>query len=898
MKKRAGILFIFVFAIFAIIFFASGVRADTCPVAVQGGTSAGCHFFDELPFPEHTSLDTRFNCTGIDRNCYVCNSGYVWDSVSGNCFLPGGGTTITCGVNEAVTYNGCSGYYYNYSEPTSGQCLPSFNSTPLHDCILNSSSQYLCEHDPDQCYWVQNYASYLCNGFDESTCYSTPGCVVALTCSCPVGYSYQTNGTITSECSGNFSFSGWRCEYNIPPGIKSAPVCYGLTNTTTPVCESVEYCQWHELFGTGNCQLYQYPDCPTGCTITQTQQEFCLPNSPGICSDTDAPSINPSFNYINYTKQGTVSGAITGVNGTDSCSGNVLTEHYCDTLTNVGLTTTFDCMTLGSEFICSNGACVNTTSSITCNDPDGGLDYTVQTNVTTSDGGSGEDFCFQSSNWGVPTSTGDMLMEYYCSPGNSIASSSYACPTGCSNGACNAPTVTCNDPDGGLNYTAQTTVTTSDGGNGTDFCFQSSNWGTPTPTGDMLMEYYCSGNSIASSNYSCPAGCSAGVCLAPTTFWTDYTGQNPISSFTLAQYSNRPIRALVTGMISDGSPFQLTTTSGISTPSSVSATQSGNNTLSEVFNVTAGSVPGENNATYLVQGTSSMDPLNVTVVNNPNPNCGDGIVEPPEECDGTNLTGKTCITEGFTGGTLLCYSPGGPNACTFDTSQCTLPICNNNGICDVGETPGNCPDCTGPVTGCQIQGINLCGDYAGINSTNPSPEYACNADLCNVAPNTPPPAGPGQVDRCQWNATDSTCNKFIPITVNGKEVGSCVSKENPRTDDCSDGFLSYSWNSTWTWAQNNTGLIPHIAENCSEFGPGYVYNEEGNGLCHYDPNGDFAKCVPTGSATIACPAQVELSFFDWRNVVAAVLIIFVLYVLLMKDKKRKIKKSSKKSKKK
>jgi hypothetical protein len=45
--------------------------------------------------------------------------------------------------------------------------------------------------------------------------------------------------------------------------------------------------------------------------------------------------------------------------------------------------------------------------------------------------------------------------------------------------------------------------------------------------------------------------------------------------------------------------------------------------------------------------------------------CGDGTVDPNEDCDGTNLNGGTCVTAGFGSGTLAC-GPG----CRYDTSGC------------------------------------------------------------------------------------------------------------------------------------------------------------------------------------------------------------------------------------
>jgi hypothetical protein len=45
--------------------------------------------------------------------------------------------------------------------------------------------------------------------------------------------------------------------------------------------------------------------------------------------------------------------------------------------------------------------------------------------------------------------------------------------------------------------------------------------------------------------------------------------------------------------------------------------------------------------------------------------CGDGIIESPEQCDGADLDGTTCVKLGFSGGALSC------STCKFDTSSCT-----------------------------------------------------------------------------------------------------------------------------------------------------------------------------------------------------------------------------------
>ncbi len=61
--------------------------------------------------------------------------------------------------------------------------------------------------------------------------------------------------------------------------------------------------------------------------------------------------------------------------------------------------------------------------------------------------------------------------------------------------------------------------------------------------------------------------------------------------------------------------------------------------------------------------------------------CGNGVAEGTETCDGSDLGGATCQSEGFGTGTLLCNA-----ACTgFNTSNCQPPSSCNNGVLDAGE---------------------------------------------------------------------------------------------------------------------------------------------------------------------------------------------------------------------
>ncbi|NUP13534.1 MAG: hypothetical protein HOW73_46445 [Polyangiaceae bacterium] len=65
--------------------------------------------------------------------------------------------------------------------------------------------------------------------------------------------------------------------------------------------------------------------------------------------------------------------------------------------------------------------------------------------------------------------------------------------------------------------------------------------------------------------------------------------------------------------------------------------------------------------------------------NGAGPSCGDGSVDPGEDCDGTLLGAATCESLRFAGGVLSCDS-----TCSFDTSQCLETLCDGVMI-DEGE---------------------------------------------------------------------------------------------------------------------------------------------------------------------------------------------------------------------
>lgn len=63
-------------------------------------------------------------------------------------------------------------------------------------------------------------------------------------------------------------------------------------------------------------------------------------------------------------------------------------------------------------------------------------------------------------------------------------------------------------------------------------------------------------------------------------------------------------------------------------------------------------------------GQASTGPV---VDDGPVGNCGNGVIDAGEQCDGADLQGFDCASLGLNGGTLACD----PMMCTFDTSMCS-----------------------------------------------------------------------------------------------------------------------------------------------------------------------------------------------------------------------------------
>lgn len=101
-----------------------------------------------------------------------------------------------------------------------------------------------------------------------------------------------------------------------------------------------------------------------------------------------------------------------------------------------------------------------------------------------------------------------------------------------------------------------------------------------------------------------------------------------------------------------------TTTSGGSDGATTEIAEGGNS---------ATSTTGDNADTTAGADGASATTTTATTDGGQVGDCGNGIIDMGEQCDGADLQGFNCETLGLNGGTLACD----PMMCTFDTSMCS-----------------------------------------------------------------------------------------------------------------------------------------------------------------------------------------------------------------------------------
>jgi hypothetical protein len=247
------------------------------------------------------------------------------------------------------------------------------------------------------------------------------------------------------------------------------------------------------------------------------------------------------------------------------------------------------------------------------------------------------------------------------------------------------------------------------------------------------------------------------------------------------------------------------------------------------------------------EATGSCGPIRT---DNPCTDCGNGIREQGEVCDTLDFSkpgGGDWICDDFdeySGGTLLC------------TSNCTLnfTLCGGYEVCDYDDVVDSGEVCDGTNLSKPGGGNWACTDFddfigGALGCVD------CNFDYSNCFTGGPsePPIG--------------NCH-LVTDPVNG-------------CDDDPIGLLTTSWAGWYEWDPANAwGTEPDcIADSLCDGSLANPCNQTPVGVgdwhCNFERAYDF--CVAGGSATMECPAEIQLLFFGKYQIIVSVLLIASIY---------------------
>jgi hypothetical protein len=184
--------------------------------------------------------------------------------------------------------------------------------------------------------------------------------------------------------------------------------------------------------------------------------------------------------------------------------------------------------------------------------------------------------------------------------------------------------------------------------------------------------------------------------------------------------------------------------------------------------------------------------------------CGDGVKDPGEECDGADLGGATCGSIGFTAGAVTCGSD-----CRFDVAACCSDFCDavNTSTCDE-DTVRTCvmepTGCLGlELTDCTATG-DVCiadGDTAACQCVN-----RCSAPGLGRCDGLIAETCEMQADGCLDYTVNADCGTTTGACAVSPQVGStCVAAATG--EDCADPYPINPGDNVIAWTATNTDYL-------------------------------------------------------------------------------------------